>query len=131
MSRQPDPIPDPPPRVELANIADAVAKFRSIGGALLIGSTNYTADSDTDAGGAALSAALRPFEQDPIKDRLATLAGLEDIYNDALQCQWRNMVVDHLPNPPGVRNPKENCRPTVSFSAGGVTGSIDGINWVK
>ena len=119
-------LPDPPEHVSLANVPDAVGKFRGIGGSLLLGAHNYTGDSDTDAGGRDLSQALRELEQDLIKDRLATLARLEEIYNDALQCEYQNMLVDHLPNPPAVRNPHAKCRPIVLFST--IDGSIDSVD---
>lgn len=122
-------LPDPPAHVSIENIADAVDKFRGIGGSLLLGGENFTAGADTAAGGRDLSNALRPLEPSMIASRLATLARLEDILNDALQCQYRNMLVDHLPNPAGTKNPKENCRPIVHFSLD--DGSVEQIDYVR
>lgn len=101
-------LPDPPEYQTLENIPDAVGKFRAIGCSLVIGGDNYTGGVDTDAGGRRLSRDLRELERDPIRDRLTTLARLEELYNYALQCQYQNT----LP----TTKPKGKCRLVVRFS---------------
>jgi len=114
-------LPDPPEYQYLANVPDAVDKFRKIGGSLVIGLDNFTAGDDTGEGGRRLSHELGLLELDRVRDRLATLARLEEIYNEALQCQYRNK----LP----TTNPKGKCRPVVSFSS--MDGSIESYNMMR